>query len=144
MLLLNAVAHTLQLAGAPALLHVTCRAIEAVGLAPEGMGGAYIQQQYGRLLRPLEQQQQQQQSSSAAVWPVNTHGGLLGFGAPWEVPAMHSLIEAVAQLRGEAAGRQVAAAKRALVYGNGGVLSASAVAILESCKEERQAAASKL
>jgi hypothetical protein len=57
---------------------------------------------------------------------------------------MHSLIEAVAQLRGEAAGRQVAGARRALVYGNGGVFSASAVAILESCKEEQQVAASKL
>jgi hypothetical protein len=57
---------------------------------------------------------------------------------------MHSLIEAVAQLRGEAAGRQVPGAKRALVYGNGGVFSASAVAILESCVRERQVAASKL
>jgi acetyl-CoA acetyltransferase len=66
------------------------------------------------------------------VWPVNTHGGLLGFGAPWEVPAMISLVEAVAQLRGEAAGRQVEGACRALVYGNGGIFSASAVAILEA------------
>jgi hypothetical protein len=57
---------------------------------------------------------------------------------------MHSLIEAVTQLRGEAAGRQVAGARRALVYGNGGVFSASAVAILESCREGRQVATSKL
>ncbi|KAF6264331.1 putative nonspecific lipid-transfer protein [Scenedesmus sp. NREL 46B-D3] len=130
------------------------RAIEAVGLAAEHMGGAYIQQQYERLLGPLEQQQQQhtrqqpslqqQHGVAAAAWPVNTHGGLLGFGAPWEVPAMHSLIEAVAQLRGDAAGRQVPGAKRALVYGNGGVFSASAVAILESCRAELQVAASKL
>lgn len=107
-----------------------CRAIEAVGLAPQGQGGAYVEQQYKRLLGPLEQQQQQQEERPA-VWPVNTHGGLLGFGAPWEVPAMISLVEAVAQLRGEAAGRQVEGAVRALVYGNGGIFSASAVAILQ-------------
>jgi acetyl-CoA acetyltransferase len=79
------------------------------------------------------------------VFRVNTHGGLLGFGAPWEVPAMHSLIEAVAQLRGEAVGRQVPGAKRALVYGNGGIFSASAVAMLEMdhCEKE-EAPASKL
>jgi acetyl-CoA acetyltransferase len=135
---------------------VNCRAVEAVGLAAQGQGGAYIQQQYNRLLGPLEQRQQQKQaaaaagrssvgssnsssssqhpgggSSSSPVWPVNTHGGLLGQGAPWEVPAMLSLVEAVAQLRGEAAGREVTGAQTALVYGNGGIFSASAVAILQ-------------
>lgn len=44
-------------------------------------------------------------------------GGLLSFGAPWETPAMYNIIEAVMQLRGEAIGRQVPNAKRALVYG---------------------------
>lgn len=156
----------------------SCRAVEAVGLAPKGQGGSYIQQQYERLVAPLshqlpQQQQQQTQSTAHAgqghssssttsssasantsassslqlpVWPVNTHGGLLGFGAPWEVPAMISLVEAVTQLRGEAAGRQVEGARRALVYGNGGIFSASAVAILERCGGgvQSQAAASKL
>lgn len=110
-----------------------CRALEAVGLAPKGQGGAYVEQQYTRLLGPLEHQQQQQERP--AVWPVNTHGGLLGFGAPWEVPAMISLVEAVAQLRGEVAGRQVEGAARALVYGNGGIFSASAVAILQGLSQ---------
>lgn len=152
----------------------THRAVEAVGLAAKGQGGAYIEQQYKQLLGPLEQhhhQQQQQQapgfgkdtqpthSSSSSkvqpgVWPVNTHGGLLGFGAPWEVPAMIGLVEAVAQLRGEAEGRQVQQARRALVYGNGGIFSASAVAILEGggggkhtgepTQPQRLAAASRL
>jgi hypothetical protein len=36
----------------------------------------------------------------------------------------------VLQLRGQAAGRQVANARRALVYGNGGIFSASSVAVL--------------
>ncbi|CAK0900942.1 unnamed protein product, partial [Prorocentrum cordatum] len=62
--------------------------------------------------------------------PVNTHGGLLAFGAPWEVPAMYNVIEAVEQLAGRAGGRQVPGARRALVYGNGGIFSHSAVAIL--------------
>eukprot|EP00879_Flechtneria_rotunda_P019422 GHRR01020400.1.p1 GENE.GHRR01020400.1~~GHRR01020400.1.p1 ORF type:complete len:370 (+),score=157.86 GHRR01020400.1:381-1490(+) len=120
------------------------RAIEAVGLAHDG--GAYIEQQYKKLLGQLEQQQQylsgqqrpsqqQQQGSGRHIWPVNTHGGLLGFGAPWEVPAMHSLIEAVQQLRWEADGRQVPGAELALVYGNGGVFSASAVAILHRSRQ---------
>lgn len=59
---------------------------------------------------------------------------------------MHSLIEAVTQLREEALGRQVLGANRALVYGNGGIFSASAVAILERERQEQhqQHAASKL
>ena len=64
------------------------------------------------------------------TFPVNTHGGLLGFGAPWEVPAFYNVIEMVAQLRGNAGDRQVEGARTALVYGNGGVFSASAVAVL--------------
>lgn len=136
--------HALLTASAACCI-MSYRAVEAAGLAPPGQGGKYIEQQYRQLLGPLEQHQQQQDrhthgaSSSSSrvspVWPVNTHGGLLGFGAPWEVPAMISLVEAVSQLRGEAAGRQVPDARRALVYGNGGVFSASAAAILERQRE---------
>eukprot|EP00672_Neobodo_designis_P004201 CAMPEP_0174867324 /NCGR_PEP_ID=MMETSP1114-20130205/63797_1 /TAXON_ID=312471 /ORGANISM="Neobodo designis, Strain CCAP 1951/1" /LENGTH=79 /DNA_ID=CAMNT_0016102513 /DNA_START=1 /DNA_END=240 /DNA_ORIENTATION=- len=64
-------------------------------------------------------------------FPINTHGGLQCFGAPWEVPAMYNVIEAVQQLKGAANGRQVTPKpRRALVYGNGGIFSASSVAIL--------------
>jgi acetyl-CoA acetyltransferase len=66
-----------------------------------------------------------------AFFPVNTHGGLLGYGAPWEVPAIYSVIEAVTQLRGKAIDRQIERCRRALVYGNGGIFSHSAIAILE-------------
>ena len=66
------------------------------------------------------------------VFPVSTHGGLLGYGAPWEVPAMYAVAEAVEQLRREAAGRQLSRARGALVYGNGGVFSAAAVAVLRA------------
>jgi hypothetical protein len=51
-------------------------------------------------------------------------------GAPWEVPAMYNIIEACEQLTGQASHRQVPMARRALVYGNGGIFSASSVAIL--------------
>ena len=68
--------------------------------------------------------------------PINTHGGLMGFGAPWEVPAMFNVIEAVRQLRRTAEDRQVNGARRALVYGNGGIFSASAVAILGRAVDE--------
>eukprot|EP00966_Prymnesium_polylepis_P299483 6920632-Prymnesium_polylepis.1 len=66
-------------------------------------------------------------------FPINSHGGLLAFGAPWEVPAMYNIIEACTQLNGMAGPRrQVPDARRALVYGNGGIFSHSAVAILAS------------
>ena len=99
------------------------RAVEAVGLAPKFGGGKWVEDMYlkseaqGGVLQPHE-------------FPINTHGGLLSFGAPWETPAMYNVLEAVAQLTQNAHGRQLTAPKRALVYGNGGIFSASAVAIL--------------
>ena len=65
-----------------------------------------------------------------SFFPINTHGGLLCFGAPWEVPAMFGVVEAVDQITQRSRGRSIGDCRRALVYGNGGVLSASAVAIL--------------
>jgi acetyl-CoA acetyltransferase len=99
------------------------RGVEALGLAAAGEGGAWVEAAYERAFGgdppPL------------LLPPVNTHGGLLGFGAPWEAPAMHGIVEAVAQLRGGCGARQVAGAKRAVCYGNGGVFSAAAVAVIE-------------
>lgn len=43
---------------------------------------------------------------------------------------MFNITEAVAQLNKQASRRQITNCKRALVYGNGGIFSASAVAIL--------------
>jgi len=195
------------------------RAIEAVGLAPEGQAGAYVQQHYNRLRHlfpgssssssspasssgdrrhghnshggssnssssstglpsagqshPDSQSVQGSHSSqsiqgshssqrgqgshssqqgqgshslqqggstgmSSCLLPINTHGGLLAQGAPWEAPAMYSLVEAVEQLAGRAHGRQVPEARTALVYGNGGIFSASAVAVLRVAPEPTQ------
>ncbi len=112
------------------------RAIEACGLAGEGRGqecrtgGDYIQMQYDRMLASLDKGTVDDLLSDPNFFPINTHGGLLCFGAPWEVPAMFGVVEAVDQITGRSKGRGIADCRRALVYGNGGVLSASAVAIL--------------
>ncbi|KAL7702979.1 nonspecific lipid-transfer protein [Lotmaria passim] len=102
------------------------RALEASGLCKEGEGGQLVEQVYQRALKNSG-------DVDPSTFPVNTHGGLMCFGAPWEVPAMYNVTEAVAQLSGQAGSRQVSPTpKRALVYGNGGVFSASGVAILST------------
>lgn len=120
------------------------KGVEAVGLAEKGAGGKWVEDHYRK-------SEMQGGILSPSDFPVNTHGGLLAFGAPWEAPAMYGLVEAVMQLtdlnknqnqiqdsdsgpsvsRDADRLRQVPHAKRALVYGNGGIFSASAVAILE-------------
>ena len=59
--------------------------------------------------------------------PVNTHGGLLSQA---HLGAMHHVIEATRQLRGEAGPRQVDNAEVALVHGNGGIVSAHSTILL--------------
>lgn len=54
--------------------------------------------------------------------PVNTSGGQLSAGQAGAAGGMNGLVEAVRQLRGEAAGRQVEDARLALVSGYGMVL----------------------
>lgn len=54
-------------------------------------------------------------------WPLNTSGGQLSAGQAGAAGGMHGLVEAVRQLRGQAAGRQVDA-QLALVTGYGMVL----------------------
>ena len=99
-------------------------------MAAPGCGGQWVEEKY-------LQSERQGGVLSPQDFPVNTHGGLLSFGAPWETPAMHSIVEAVMHLtdltetnRESDKARQVPNAKHALVYGNGGIFSASAVAIL--------------
>ncbi|KAJ3221674.1 hypothetical protein HDU81_010393, partial [Chytriomyces hyalinus] len=103
------------------------RAVEAVGLCGKGKGGLYIEHKYQEILFNMANDPN---FNPQEVFPINTHGGLQAFGAPWEVPAMYNIIEAFYQLTNTAGDRQVANARRALVYGNGGIFSHSAVAIL--------------
>lgn len=62
--------------------------------------------------------------------PCNTHGGLLSFGHSGAAGGMFHAVEAVHQLRGEAADRQVADAQLAFVHGDGGILSAHCSLVL--------------
>lgn len=100
------------------------RALEAVGVCAEGQGGKTVESAYRAMLANGGVVDQN-------AFPINTHGGLQCFGAPWEVPAMYNIVEAIQQLGGIAGERQICPKpKRALVYGNGGIFSASSVAIL--------------
>lgn len=81
----------------------------AVGLAEIGEGGKYIEEKYNLINEIISKGGNPQD-----VFPINTHGGLLAFGAPWEVPAMFNIIEAVVQLNGTANQRQIKGASRAL------------------------------
>jgi acetyl-CoA acetyltransferase len=62
--------------------------------------------------------------------PVNTHGGLLSCGQPGGAGGMLHVNEAVRQLRGEAAGRQVDAAELAFVSSASAVASNFAAVVL--------------
>lgn len=64
--------------------------------------------------------------------PCNTHGGLLSFGHSGAAGGMFHAVEAVHQLRGEAAERQVKDAKLAFVHGDGGILSSHCSLVLGS------------
>jgi len=106
------------------------RSLEAVGLAPKGKGGAWVEERYSILTAAANKKEDNDSTLLQRTFPINTHGGLQGFGAPWAVPSLFSVVEAVEQLSGRAGVRQIEGAKTALVYGNGGIFSSSAVAIL--------------
>ena len=62
--------------------------------------------------------------------PFNTNGGYLSFGqAPH---GMHMAVEAIQQVRGEARGKQVVGAKRALAHFHGGPLATHSVMIFSN------------
>ncbi|GAA5147509.1 thiolase family protein [Microbacterium pseudoresistens] len=60
--------------------------------------------------------------------PFNTNGGYLSFGQVAQ--GLYMLTEAIDQIRGRAAGRQVADAHRALIHSHGGPLASHAVCII--------------
>uniref|UniRef100_A0A7S2R4R6 Thiolase C-terminal domain-containing protein n=1 Tax=Eucampia antarctica TaxID=49252 RepID=A0A7S2R4R6_9STRA len=111
------------------------RALEACGIADHHQGGKYVEQQYN-LLMQRNHSHQNSLFQDKSFFPVNTHGGLLCYGAPWEVPAIYNAIEAIDQLQGRAKGRSIENCQTALVYGNGGILSASAVMILKNIERK--------
>ncbi len=92
----------------------TILALEDLGFCAKGEGGAFVS---GGRIAP------------GGTLPVNTNGG----GLSCVHPGMYGiflLAEAVAQLRGEAGERQVAAPHVALCHGNGGTLSSQVTVLL--------------
>jgi acetyl-CoA C-acetyltransferase len=64
--------------------------------------------------------------------PISTFGGLKARGHPVGATGMYQLVEATYQLRGQADGNQVPAARRALTQNMGGMGATIAVHILEA------------
>ncbi len=92
---------------------------EELGLARRGEGG--------RLFTGGE-------SRIEGKMPINTHGGLLSFAQAGASGGMHGIVEAVRQLRGDQAERQVARHDVALVHNEGGILSSHCTMILANQK----------
>jgi acetyl-CoA acetyltransferase len=89
--------------------------LEDLGFVPRGAAGAFAARGDMRLGGEL---------------PVNTHGGLLSHGQPGSAGGMFHVIEAVRQLRGQAAGRQVENARVVLVHGNAGTMCSHVTLLL--------------
>ena len=91
-------------------------ALEALGFCKPGEGGAFVAN--GR-------------TAPGGALPMNTNGGGLSY-THTGMYGMFLLVEAVHQLRGECGDRQVAGARTAVCHGTGGILAASATAILST------------
>lgn len=86
--------------------------LEGLGFVPKGEGGPFALEGRMEIGKDL---------------PVNTHGGLLSQA---HLGAMHHVVEATLQLRGDAGPRQVDNPEVALVHGNGGIVSAHSTILL--------------
>lgn len=90
-------------------------ALEEIGLCPKGEAGRFVES--GGI------------DFDGGI-PVNTNGGMLSYGQPLNTNPL--LLEVIQQLRGEALGKQVPDAQRALVHFHGGTNSSHAVALLSN------------
>jgi acetyl-CoA acetyltransferase len=88
--------------------------LEDLGFCAPGEGGAFVEA--GEI-------------DLGGHLPVNTNGGLLSYAHPGNPGALLLAIEAVRQLRGECAARQVQNAHTALVHAEGGIMSSHCTAI---------------
>jgi acetyl-CoA acetyltransferase len=86
--------------------------LEDLGFCPKGEGGRFVS---GGSIAP------------GGILPVNTNGGGLSCCHPG-MYGMFPMVEAVRQIRGEAA-NQIAGARTAIAHGNGGTLSAQGTVI---------------
>lgn len=86
--------------------------LEDLGFCPKGEGGRFVS---GGAIAP------------GGILPVNTNGGGLSCCHPG-MYGLFPMVEAVRQLRGEAA-NQIAGARTAIAHGNGGTLSAQGTVV---------------
>ena len=91
-------------------------AIESAGFCKPGQGQAFVQE------RDMHYH---------GDWPMNTHGGQLGFGQPGLAGGLSHFIEATRQIQGRADARQISRCDRAFCSGSGGMLSEQVAVILE-------------
>ncbi len=90
--------------------------LEGLGFCPKGESGNFVSNQ---------------NTAPGGKFPMNTDGGGLSSNHPG-MRGIFLIIEAVRQLRGECAVRQVPNAKLAIAHGTGGYLSSVATAILSN------------
>jgi acetyl-CoA acetyltransferase len=89
--------------------------LEDAGFTPKGTGGRFACEH---------------DLSPTGDFPLNTHGGQLGFGQAGIAGGMSLVTEATRQLMGRAEGRQVPGCAFAFVNGNGGEMSAQSALVL--------------
>jgi len=94
---------------------MTATTLEDSGICPPGGFGAFMRSH---------------DFGPEGDWPLNTHGGQLGYGQPDLAGGMTHVVEAVRQLRGTAAGRQIKDPRFALVTGNGATMSEAVALVL--------------
>jgi acetyl-CoA acetyltransferase len=91
-------------------------AIEAAGFCGWGEGMAFLRDH---------------DMTYAGDFPLNTHGGQLGYGQTGMAGGMSQVIEAVRQITGRGGARQLARADKIFVSGNGGIMSEQTALVLE-------------
>ena len=91
--------------------------LENAGFCARGAGAAFVNEHDFRF--------------DGGDLPLNTHGGQLGFGQPGLAGGMSHVVEAVRQLQGRAAARQLRHCEIAYCNGNGGMMSEHVALILE-------------
>ena len=91
--------------------------LEDAGFCDKGQGGAFVAEH---------------DLSYQGDFPVNTHGGQLSFGQAGLAGGTSHIAEAVRQIRGEAAERQLKNCDLVFVNGNGGVMSEEVSLVLGS------------
>jgi acetyl-CoA acetyltransferase len=92
-------------------------AIENAGFCKPGRGGVFVDEHDFRY--------------DGGDWPLNTHGGQLGFGQPGLAGGMSHITELVRQLQGRSGKRQLPRCDRGFCTGTGGMMSEHVALILE-------------